>query len=162
ASRMPARPRPARRMPRGPTSASRMPRGPASARQAPSRPMLAGPMPVPPTPSRRVAPTGRSMPARETADRPTACCRAPGPSARALRRGGGCDGWDSCRREPPLIAPFGLTARDDTRVIQVGSERATMGRAVWNILGDGPLNTGVPAGTVQDSLYVLDDLTDEG
>uniref|UniRef100_UPI0038B3741C WhiB family transcriptional regulator n=1 Tax=Georgenia wutianyii TaxID=2585135 RepID=UPI0038B3741C len=37
-----------------------------------------------------------------------------------------------------------------------------MGRAVWNILGDGPLTTGVPAGTVQDGVYLLDDLGDEG
>ncbi len=37
-----------------------------------------------------------------------------------------------------------------------------MGRAVWNILGDGPLNTGVQADVAQDGLYALGDLGDEG
>ncbi len=37
-----------------------------------------------------------------------------------------------------------------------------MGRTVWNILGDGPLNTGVPADTEQQGVYALDDLMDEG
>ena len=37
-----------------------------------------------------------------------------------------------------------------------------MGRTVWNILGDGPLNTGVRADTAPEGLYAVDDLTDEG
>ena len=37
-----------------------------------------------------------------------------------------------------------------------------MGRAVWNILGDGPLSTGVTAGTTQQGLYAIDELPDEG
>ena len=37
-----------------------------------------------------------------------------------------------------------------------------MGRAVWNILGDGPLNTGVPGTGTPSGLYVVDDAVDEG
>ena len=37
-----------------------------------------------------------------------------------------------------------------------------MGRTVWNILGDGPLSTGVAADTAQQGLYAVDDFMDEG
>ncbi|PYF99386.1 transcription factor WhiB [Georgenia satyanarayanai] len=37
-----------------------------------------------------------------------------------------------------------------------------MGRAVWNILGDGPLTTGVTAAAPQQGLYALDEVSDEG
>ena len=37
-----------------------------------------------------------------------------------------------------------------------------MGKTVWNILGDGPLTTGVTADTAPQGLYAVDEFADEG